>query len=157
MSLVPSLGAPELLLVAIVALLVVGPKDLPKLMRSVAGFVRKAREMAAEFTAGFEQMAREAEMEEMRAEIDRLRRENPVAEAKAAVKTALDPVEDISSEARRAGASASPLDPTLENPNAKPAALPADDAGDDDLGDPFAPAAAPSTAPSTSSGDKGAS
>ena len=101
MSLVPSIGAFELMIVAIVALLVVGPKDLPKLMRSVAGLVRKARELASEFTAGFEQMAREAEMEEMRAEIERLRRENPVHEAKKTFDDATRPVSEAAAEAAR--------------------------------------------------------
>lgn len=101
MSLVPSIGAFELMLVAVVALLVVGPKDLPKLMRSVAGLIRKARALASEFTAGFEQMAREAEMEEMRAEIDRLRRENPVDKAKKAFEDATRPVSKAASDAAR--------------------------------------------------------
>ncbi|MEO1311217.1 MAG: Sec-independent protein translocase protein TatB [Pseudomonadota bacterium] len=110
MSLVPSIGAFELLLVAVIALVVVGPKDLPKLMRGVAGFIRKARELAAEFTAGFEQMAREAEMEEMREEIDRLRRENPLDETKKTFQEAVKPIEDsasdISREANKAGGGA---------------------------------------------------
>jgi len=42
---------------------VVGPKELPKLLRTVAGFVRKAREMAAEFRSGVEDLAAEVERE----------------------------------------------------------------------------------------------
>ena len=58
-------GAPELLLIAIVALLVVGPKDLPRLLRTVGNWVGKARATARHFRTGVDAMIREAEMEEM--------------------------------------------------------------------------------------------
>ncbi len=57
------IGAPELLVVAVLALVVVGPKELPKLLRTVGGFLRKAREMAAEFRSGVEDLAAEVERE----------------------------------------------------------------------------------------------
>lgn len=55
------IGAMELFVVAVLALVVVGPKELPKLLRTVGGFVRKMREMAAEFRAGVEDLAAEVE------------------------------------------------------------------------------------------------
>jgi sec-independent protein translocase protein TatB len=55
----------ELLLVAIVALLVIGPKDLPKAMRFVGHWVGKARGVARQFRSGFDSMVREAELAEM--------------------------------------------------------------------------------------------
>jgi len=55
----------ELLLVAIIALLVIGPKDLPKAMRVVGQWVGKARGVARHFRSGFDSMIREAELEEM--------------------------------------------------------------------------------------------
>ncbi len=58
-------GAPELLLIAIVALIVVGPKDLPRLLRTVGNWVGKARSTARHFRTGVDAMIREAEMEEM--------------------------------------------------------------------------------------------
>lgn len=57
------IGAMELFVVAILALVVVGPKELPKLLRTVGGFMRKAREMAAEFRSGVEDLAAEVERE----------------------------------------------------------------------------------------------
>ncbi len=57
------IGAMELFIIAIVALIVVGPKDLPRLLKTVGGFVRKARDMAAEFRAGVETLADEVERE----------------------------------------------------------------------------------------------
>lgn len=58
-------GAPELLLIAIVALLVVGPKDLPRLLRTVGNWMGKARATARHFRTGVDAMIREAEMEDM--------------------------------------------------------------------------------------------
>jgi sec-independent protein translocase protein TatB len=60
----------ELLLIAVVALIVIGPKDLPQGIKVVAQFVRKARSLAREFQSGIEEMAREAELDEVKKEID---------------------------------------------------------------------------------------
>ncbi|MBL4839182.1 MAG: twin-arginine translocase subunit TatB [Kordiimonadaceae bacterium] len=57
------IGAMELFLVAVIALVVVGPKELPKLLRTVGGMVRKARALTAEFRDGVESLAAEAEQE----------------------------------------------------------------------------------------------
>jgi len=55
----------ELAVVAILALIFIGPKDLPKVMRTVGYWVGHVRGMARHFTAGLENMVREAELEEM--------------------------------------------------------------------------------------------
>jgi sec-independent protein translocase protein TatB len=55
----------ELAVVAVLALIFIGPKDLPKVMRTVGYWVGRARGMARHFTAGLENMVREAELEEM--------------------------------------------------------------------------------------------
>src|SRR3954468_2567585 len=71
----------ELLLVAIVALLVIGPKDLPKAMRFVGKWVGKARGVARQFRSGFDTMVRESELAEMEkqwaAENERIMRMHP--------------------------------------------------------------------------------
>ena len=54
------LGLTELLLIGIVALIVVGPKDLPMLFRKVGQFVGKARGMAREFTRAMDDAADDA-------------------------------------------------------------------------------------------------
>lgn len=92
MNLVPQFGFLELILIAIVALIVVGPNDLPRLMRNAGKFVAKARRMASEFTAAFDQMAREAEMEEMRQEIEALKKANPVVDLKNEIDDAVAPL-----------------------------------------------------------------
>ena len=55
----------ELLLVAVIALLVIGPKDLPKAMRFVGHWVGRARGVARHFRSGFDEMVRQAELEDM--------------------------------------------------------------------------------------------
>lgn len=63
----------DFLLVGVIALIVVGPKDLPVLMRRVGEFVGKMRAMAAEFRASFDEMARQSELEELRKEVEAMR------------------------------------------------------------------------------------
>lgn len=55
----------EFLLIAVVALLVIGPKDLPRVMRLVGGWVGRGRAMTRHLRSGFDTMMREAELEEM--------------------------------------------------------------------------------------------
>jgi sec-independent protein translocase protein TatB len=69
----PGIGWTELLVIAVLAIVVIGPKDLPRAMRTIGRFVGKARAMAREFQSSFEEIAREAEMEEMRTEAEKLR------------------------------------------------------------------------------------
>ena len=93
MNLLPGIGFFEIVVVAVVALVVVGPKDLPRLMRLAGRAVAQARRMASEFTAAFNQMAREGEMEEMRKEIDALKRNNVISETRRSIEDAVRPVE----------------------------------------------------------------
>jgi len=64
----------ELMIAAIVALVVVGPKDLPVLLRRLGQFMARLRGMAAEFRASFDEMARQSELDELRKEVDALRK-----------------------------------------------------------------------------------
>src|SRR5689334_23123621 len=63
------LGMSELLLIGVVALVVIGPKDLPKALRVAGYWVKKARTLSREFQSSVEQMIREAELDEMRQEL----------------------------------------------------------------------------------------
>jgi sec-independent protein translocase protein TatB len=71
----------ELAVVAVLALIFIGPKDLPKVMRTVGYWVGRVRGMARHFTSGIENMVREAELEEMekkwREENERIMRLHP--------------------------------------------------------------------------------
>ena len=55
----------EIAIIAVLALIFIGPKELPKVMRTVGYWVGRVRGMARHFTAGIEDMVREAELEEM--------------------------------------------------------------------------------------------
>ena len=63
------LGWQEFILIAIITVIVVGPKDLPRVVRSISQWVRKARSMAREFQNSLEEVAREAELEDVRREV----------------------------------------------------------------------------------------
>lgn len=69
----PEGRALEFLFAAIVALIVVGPKDLPVLLRKFGQFMAKVRAMAAEFRASFDEMARQSELDELRKEVEAMR------------------------------------------------------------------------------------
>lgn len=72
----------ELIIVAIAALLFIGPKELPSTMRAVGRWAGKIRGMARHFTSGIEAVMREAELEEMdrkwREENERIMRDHPM-------------------------------------------------------------------------------
>ena len=69
----PGIGGFEILVIGIVALLVVGPKDLPLLMRKIGKVMARARAMANEFRSSFDEMARQSELDELRKEVQALR------------------------------------------------------------------------------------
>jgi sec-independent protein translocase protein TatB len=132
----------ELLLVAVVALVVIGPKDLPRAMRVVGQWVGRARGMARHFRSGIDEMIRQSELEEMekkwREENERIMREfptlsDPVAlpdhsaatsepaalppdAASAAAPALTPPVDEVGSEADLANwhAAATPPEPSAE-------------------------------------------
>ena len=59
------IGSQEILVIAVVAIIVIGPKDLPLALRTVGRWVAKARRVSNYFRSGIETMIREAELEEM--------------------------------------------------------------------------------------------
>jgi sec-independent protein translocase protein TatB len=71
----------EILIIAVVALVVIGPKDLPRAMRAIGNWVGRARGMAKHFRSGIDTMMREAELEDMekawKANNERIMREHP--------------------------------------------------------------------------------
>lgn len=161
----PGIGFGEMVLLAIVAIVVVGPKDLPLMMRKFGRFTGKMRAMAFEFRQGFEELGRQAELEELRKEVADLKKhtglsdiEKDLAEDKrrlesdvlsATMPTSTDPAPDpnpnrigpaaaASTTAASAAASAAPA-------SSAPAAqaAPADDDDDDFRLEGHRPAAPP--------------
>jgi sec-independent protein translocase protein TatB len=76
------IGYSELLVIAIIGLVVIGPKDLPRVMRQVGRWIGKAQGMARHFRSGLDTMIREAELEELetkwREENERIMRDHPL-------------------------------------------------------------------------------
>ena len=67
------LGFQEFILIAFVLLIVVGPKDLPKVLRSITGLVRKIKSMASDFHSGIDDLANEAEISDLRKEVSNIK------------------------------------------------------------------------------------
>ena len=76
------LGWSELLLLAVLAIIVVGPKDLPRMMRTIGRHVAKARAMAQEFQRSFDEIAREADLDEFRREVATIKNTNMISDLK---------------------------------------------------------------------------
>jgi sec-independent protein translocase protein TatB len=69
----PGIGGLEYLVIAAVALIVVGPERLPVMLRQLGKWVAKMRGMANEFRASFDEMARQSELDDLRKEVEALR------------------------------------------------------------------------------------
>src|SRR6195952_4947726 len=83
----------HILIVLIVALVVVGPKDLPRLMNMAGKWAGKARAMANDFKKSFDEMARKSELEKWRAKTKKLRKNERVADLRGEVKKPLREVD----------------------------------------------------------------
>ena len=64
------MGWDEMVLIGVVSLVVIGPKDLPKVMRQAGVWAKRAREMAVDFQRGIENMAREAEVDSLKKDVE---------------------------------------------------------------------------------------
>lgn len=115
----PGIGGFELIIVAIVALIVVGPKDLPLLMRKVGQFMGKARAMAAEFRASFDEMARQSELDELRKEVESLRSGQMLQQLGPEADTTIREIRD---DLTRPATLAPERRPALETPEGAPSA-----------------------------------
>lgn len=79
----------EILVIAIVLIVVVGPKDLPKMLRSFGRMTSKMSSMAGDFRKQFDEAMREAELDDVKKTIDSARKLNPAGE----IRKALNPME----------------------------------------------------------------
>jgi sec-independent protein translocase protein TatB len=76
------IGYTELVVIALVAIIVIGPKDLPKVLRAFGRTMQKVRGMAREFQGHLDQAMREAGVDEIKKEITNLKTMNPVEDVK---------------------------------------------------------------------------
>src|SRR5215475_4378178 len=101
----------HILILLTVALVVVGPKDLPRLMNIAGRWAGKARNMANEFKKSFDDMARQSELDELRAEVERLKTHDPIAGINDDIERALNPIDTAAAEAR--AAAEAPVQPEI--------------------------------------------
>ncbi len=124
------IGWSELMLIGIVALIVIGPKELPAVLRTVGRTLTRVRRMAGEFQGQFQQALREADLSDMKDEItkvtDTVRKAAPTTEL-------FDPLRSVRDEIRAsvAGATAALAIPPSADAG-KPAEAPAEAAADED-------------------------
>jgi sec-independent protein translocase protein TatB len=142
------IGWTEMLVIAVVMIVVVGPKDLPRMLRTFGKTTAKLRAMAGDFQRQFNDALKEAELDDVKKSVDSLRSLNPAAEIKkqlnpfekaaADVRSGLDaamkPAADSSGEAAEPSDAAAPAEPLkngasampgVSGPEAMPAAAPA--------------------------------
>ena len=86
------IGLDERALVAVVALIVIGPKDLPHVLRMCGRWVRKARELAGEFQRGVDDMVRESELAELKSQVEKVADTHAL---KREIEKTIDPTGDI--------------------------------------------------------------
>ncbi|TIT75960.1 MAG: twin-arginine translocase subunit TatB, partial [Mesorhizobium sp.] len=89
-------GWSELLVIAVVMIVVVGPKDLPSMLRTFGRTAAKLRAMAADFQKQFNDALKEAELDDVKSSIDSLRGLNPMTE----VRKQLNPFEQAAADVR---------------------------------------------------------
>jgi len=69
----------HIIIFLVIALLVVGPKDLPRMLRKAGQFMGRMRGMANEFRSSFDEMARQSELEDLRKEVEAMRKASQAA------------------------------------------------------------------------------
>jgi sec-independent protein translocase protein TatB len=110
------IGWSELLLIGIVALIAIGPKELPGALRTLGQWMAKVRRMASEFQNQFHEAMREAELADLKKEVDEMA-------TKAQSYAHFDPIDDIRKDIEKAASPPPDLD-TLTDTAASPSSSP---------------------------------
>jgi sec-independent protein translocase protein TatB len=113
------IDSPELLVIAIVALVVIGPKELPNMLRSWGKWMAQARGMAAEFRGHVDEMVRQSELDEVKKQLEGssgldLQSLDPTKQIKSAIQEGMAEGEKAIAEAKS----------TFDNPLAEPESAP---------------------------------
>lgn len=130
------IGWTELLIIAVVAIIIVGPKDLPGMLRSLGRYAGKMKRTAGEFRSQFDDALRDSELDELRSAVSDMGDLNPVNQIRDSVTDTLNPlketadeiksgIEDFGSTGAKAGSSdetAKPDEASLARAAKKPAA-----------------------------------
>lgn len=110
-------GWTEMLVIAIVMIVVVGPKDLPKMLRTFGRTAAKLRQMAGDFQQQFNEALKEAELDDVKKSVDELRGLNPAAQ----IKKQLNPFEKAAADVRAGLSTLNPAPAKPASPEAQPA------------------------------------
>jgi sec-independent protein translocase protein TatB len=121
------IGWSELVVIAVVALIAIGPKELPGVLRTVGNYMGKIRRMASEFQGQFQEAMREAEMADLKKQVDEMTDTakgfadfDPMASVRKEVESfTADPLSSMTSTA-----SPGTADPTVPAPVSPEAAIP---------------------------------
>ena len=105
------IGWSELVVIGVVALIAIGPKELPGVLRMVGQWMGKARSMAAEFQGQFQEAMREAEMADLKKQVDDMAATSPISIRSATCKSDVE-------------ATGKDFESSLEAPTGSPAAAP---------------------------------
>jgi sec-independent protein translocase protein TatB len=138
------IDSPELLVIAIVALVVIGPKELPGMLRSWGKWMAKARGMAAEFRGHVDEMVRQSELDDVKKQLVDLQSLDPTKEIKSIVQEGVAEGEKALADAKS----------TFDNPLAEPESAPqiAVEAPPETASTEAAPAAEPAPPPMVAEG-----
>lgn len=168
-------GWQEFLVVAVVTVLVVGPKELPRVFRTITGFMRKARSLAGEFHSAMDEMAKEADLQDIKKQVEGVKNGSsswvkeidPTGEVEKSVRDMKTEVNAARGEVNKAGRSDPAASPSTTTPKpdvkasdekameAAPAKTAATDAKKPEAKSPSAkPAAAKKAAPKKSAARK---
>jgi len=91
------LGMTEMIVIGVIALLVVGPKDLPRLFKGIAGFMRQIRKLTREFQGVVNDMIRESDLDDLRKEAQDLRSSiDPTQDLRDAMRETQDEINEAS-------------------------------------------------------------
>jgi len=86
-------GWDEMALIAVVTLIVIGPKDLPVVLRQAGRWARRAREMASDFQRGVDDMMRESELKDLKRQVEKAA---DLTALEGRIEAEIDPTGDIS-------------------------------------------------------------
>lgn len=92
------IGWTEILVIAVVAIIVVGPKDLPRMLRSLGRYAGQLKRTAGEFRSQFDEAVRDSELDELRSSLKDATDLNPVNQIKDSVTDSLKPLQDTAND-----------------------------------------------------------
>lgn len=116
------IGGVELLVIAAVAILVVGPRELPAMLRGIGKVVRQAREMTGSVQRQFNDALKEAELDDVKKTIDDVRSLNPATKIRQTIAKEMKPLTDVGDSLKTSGQASS-----IGKPEAKPSAAASDE------------------------------